>query len=75
MRTPPNELIEDLREAAMHTAILTDGRFMVREQMEWYAADWIVAACELLEGIKEGGGAFALTAIELLAGDFPKRFD
>lgn len=69
-RSPPKELIDDLRSAArVETCERPDDP--IDDVLEWEAADWIEAACAVLEQVKAAGGDLALTAIELLGGDFP----
>lgn len=72
MGTAPIDLIEELRQEARHSFLETEGDIPFEDIIEWEAADWMEACCALLEKVKEAGGDMALTAIELLAGDFPK---
>lgn len=72
MRSDPEDMIEDLREAARLSYFETEGHIPLAEVLQWEAADWIEATCALLERVREAGGDMALTAIELLAGDFPR---
>lgn len=43
--------------------------------LEWEAADWIEAACAVLEVAKAGGGDNAVAAAKLLSGDYPVGAD
>lgn len=65
-------MIEDLRDAAQISFLETQGLIPLGEVLQWEAADWIEAASALLERVRGAGGDMALTAIELLAGDFPR---
>lgn len=70
-RSTPEELIEDLRSSARTESLRYGDDIPIDALVEWEAADWIEAACVLLETIKAAGGDSALTAIELLGGDYP----
>jgi hypothetical protein len=63
-KSPPDEIIQDLRELALASAL--ELRIDIEETTEADAADFMQAAVKFLTEIKEAGGALAERAAAIL---------